>query len=43
MSDPWPTFDRCPECSGLLWTDAETDGAWCGDCDYSITQTSLDL
>jgi len=43
MSDPWPTFDFCPECGALLWTDADTDGAWCGDCDYAITQTSLDL
>jgi len=43
MPDEWPTFDRCPNCSGMLWTDATTEGAWCRDCDYAITQTSLDL
>jgi hypothetical protein len=39
----YPTFDRCPECSGMLWTDAETTGAWCSECDYSEIQTDLDL
>lgn len=43
MPEPWPTFESCPRCDALLWTDAETDGAWCSECDYSLTQTQLDL
>jgi hypothetical protein len=39
----WPTFKTCPRCSGMLWTDAETDGAWCADCEYSFEQPELDL
>lgn len=43
MSDPWPTFKTCPHCEGMLWTDEETDGAWCEDCDLSFEQAELDL
>jgi DNA-directed RNA polymerase subunit M/transcription elongation factor TFIIS len=39
----WPTFKTCPRCSGMLWTDEETDGAWCADCEYSFEQPELDL
>jgi len=43
MSDPWPTFDKCPQCGSLLLTDATTDGVWCSECDYSFEQAELDL
>jgi hypothetical protein len=43
MTAPYPTFDRCPRCSVMLWSDPDTDGAWCSECDYSAIQTDLDL
>jgi len=39
--DRWPTFDRCPECSGMLWTDGR--GTWCEDCAFSFEQAELDF
>jgi len=39
--DKWPTFDRCPKCRGMVWTDGR--GRWCIECDYSIEQATLDL
>jgi hypothetical protein len=41
MSRPYPTFDRCPECSGMLWSDPDTDGAWCEECEWGEAQRDL--
>jgi len=41
MDDAFPTFDTCPECSGMLWSDLDTDGAWCEDCEWGEAQRDL--
>jgi len=41
MHDEWPTFDRCPLCGAMLWSNG--DATWCSECDYFIEQAELDL
>jgi len=39
MSDPYPTFDRCPRCRSMLW--ARGEAVWCETCEYSAVQGNL--
>jgi len=40
MQDPYPTFDPCPECSAMIWTDG--DALWCSECDWNRQLTLFD-
>jgi len=37
--DQWPTFDPCPRCGGMIWSDGH--GRWCAECDFSVEQGTL--
>jgi len=39
MPDPHPTFDPCPRCGGMIWTDG--DAIWCSECDWGAEQARL--
>jgi hypothetical protein len=39
MPDPYPTFDRCPRCDALIWSDGTA--LWCRECDWSAEQGRL--
>jgi len=35
----WPTFDPCPECDAMVWTNGTA--LWCCECDWSAEQGRL--
>jgi len=39
MGEPYPTFDLCPECRAMVWTDSRR--LWCIECDWSTEQGTL--
>lgn len=39
MPDPYPTFDLCPNCGEMLWTDGTR--LWCRDCEWTYEQRDL--
>jgi len=35
----WPTFDSCPDCGEMVYTNGRR--LWCSECDWSAEQGTL--